>query len=46
MFGHIDSLAVPHTGKDRTRMMPQIPKANGMRIRCHAANVSQKCGTY
>ena len=44
MFGHVDRLAVPDSGEHLTRVVPEIPEADGVRIGRHETGVSQVCG--
>jgi len=44
VFRHVDRLAVPDPGQHLTRVVPQIPKTDGVCVRHHEAKVSQNCG--
>ena len=44
VFRHVDRLAVPDPGEHLTRVVPQIPGTDGVRIGRHKTGVSQDCG--
>jgi hypothetical protein len=44
VFGHVDRLATADPGQHLTRVAPQIPKTDGVRVRHHASDVSPNCG--